>query len=398
MKRTFLSLAVFVASFAAPSLFGEAVGGETEDGSVARSPDEYGECTWSGEAICVDESGCDYDGYSSQETDYWYDAHTGEYHDLTFSDGSAIEEMVSEETADSKAPERKDMAGKEVAEANDTILIEDAATGQARSEDVAYEPAFDEYSCEMYGCEGYAGNGCAWDENTEYVESDEGTSEEDSYREQKLAQPAEEASDSPSPEPVEEIAQAQITDDERQYDDFDCGYDECWYEYAYQEQVAAESLSGEDGELGSDEELQMWMDAEIEEMVAAAEQQDEQIASYAEGELGSDEELEMWIDAEIEEMIAATTRDEQIDSYAQGELGSDEELEYLIDAEFDRTIAASQPQKQKQNVVRREAILSLARTLDQVSATLQAISQHLTDVATSEVAELPAWTDEPVRR
>jgi len=56
---------------------------------------------------------------------------------------------------------------------------------------------------------------------------------------------------------------------------------------------------------------------------------------------------------------------------------------------------ASQQPKQSDND--REAILSVARTLDRVGTALQALSRHLTEMADAEVAELPA-SDETIQR
>jgi hypothetical protein len=159
------------------------------------------------------------------------------------------------------------------------------------------------------------------------------------------------------------MAEWQVSDQNPQYDEYDCPYDECWYEYGIEEPVAtAESLDNRDeGEVGCDEELECWVEAEMDEMITASEQQDEQIAGYEAGELGSDEELECWIDAEIDQMTTAS-------------------------------------QQRAKEVVSRNAILSLARTLDRMSATLQAISRHLTEMAAPEVAEVQVWIDEPVLR
>jgi len=266
MKRTFLHLAVFVASLAGPVVLGGTVRCEAEDGSTEMCAEGTEECTNLYESPCVAESQCDYEDCDNEDGDYWYDTQTGEYCDLVFSDESEIEEMVLEETAESKVAERADTADDRLAEADLSILVEDVATEQMRSRVAVDEYAYeDEYCCDIYDCEGY-----------------------------------------------------------------DCAYDEWWHERSYKERVAMAESSGntvgnEEGELGSDEELECWMDAEIDQMIAASQQHAEQIG-------------------------------------------------------------------------RRKAILSLARTLDQVSATLQAISRHLADVAASEVAELPAGIDEPIER
>ncbi len=394
MKRTFTSLTVLIASLAGVLLMGGSARCETDDGSVATSTDDDGACADMYKTPCAAQSLCDNEDCTFEGANYWYDTETGEYHEHVFSDQLAADELAREETAETMVSECADMVDDEPAETDVSILVEDAATEQLRSQETADEyDNDDKYCCDIYGCEGYDCEGYAYEEDSEYAESDEQISQEDvaidadegeqsaeeyhagydecfwdcgdePYIGEESTDLVEDTNDTPASETVEEIVDGPMSDEDQQQDAYE-DY-EYWYEYGYQEEVAAAESAAdtsdcEKGELGTDQELESWVDAEIAKMIAASQQQNEQIASYEEGELGADVELECW-----------------------------------VEVEFDQLIAASQPQEEE--VISRQAILSLARTLDGMSATLKAVSRHLTEMAAPEVAERPVWIDESTQR
>ena len=66
-----------------------------------------------------------------------------------------------------------------------------------------------------------------------------------------------------------------------------------------------------------------------------------------------------------------------------------------MEVDLEKMRVASQQPEQTDND--REAILSLARTLDRFGTALQALSRELTEMADAEVAELPT-SDETIQR
>lgn len=349
----------------------------------------------------------DEEEYTSEDVDYWYDSETGEYHDYEF----AAEEMTPEETVEANTPE-------EPAQDETSILVEDASIAAA-DEEPAYDK--DEHSYDdMYDYEdeyAYEYNDFAESSAEEEVEAtteavaaeeseqeyddywDDGYEDggEDSYFEEESVEIVEDTPEPSNDENVDDLddgydyweqyqldypeGMEQLADDSEraveeavdevteEADDFDYGY-EYWDEYEY----------GEDVEQIADDNEQV-----------AEESTDEEVAEESDDFDYGDEywnEYDYYYEDALEAEIVENSED--------GELGADAELECWIEADLAKMkkVASRQP---KQSVNDREAILSLARTLDRVGTALQALSRELTEMADAEVAELPT-SDEAIQR
>lgn len=369
MTRSVLSLAILFATLTGSLLLTKAVRSDTGDDAQAMTPQDNGCCP----AMCdpLYEEGCDY------------------YYDGIGCD-TPLDAPASDEIAEDAVP---DEAGNEVELASEVAAEENTD----KDVDFWYDSETDEY----YDYE------FAADDAAEEMTGEETVAE------------SENPFDGPAVDEASiliEDASIAVVEEEQAYDEEEHNYDEMYDyegEYAYEsykyteqsveneveaitESVATEE-SEEEYELGADAELRYWMEVALEEMtdVEAAEKVAKETTEAMTVESDDfDYGYEYWdeYDYYYEEAEVA----ELVENWEEGELGADAELECWIEVDLERMkkVASRQP---KQTDNDREAILSLARTLDQVGTALQALSRELTEMADAEVAELPV-SDETIQR
>ncbi len=448
MTRSVLSLAILLAALSGSLLQTKAVRSDTGDDPQAtesqdngccpamRDPlyeEEYGyyyegrgcdppqntpKCDEPEENVASDQTGVetestsevDAEEYANEDVDYWYDSETGEYYDHDFADENTTEEMPIEDTAETVAEQEDPFA--DPADDEASILIEDASIAATEEElaaqdemQHAYEEMYDYDDEDAYDYYGYGESSAEEkvEETTESIATEESEEvydyycdesyweeEEDSHFEEESIELVEETPESSTDESVddfdygyeygelyeeeyaksmeqvaEETADEEVTEES---DEFDYGY-EYWDEYEY----------GEDVEQIADDSEQVAEETPVEEVTEESDEFDYGDEYW--------DEYDYYYEDAVEAEIVENTED--------GELGADAELECWIEADLEELTVASQQQEQSDND--REAILSLARTLDRAGTALQALSRHLTELADAEVAELPT-SDETIQR
>jgi len=383
------------------------------EGIGSDAPQNVPACDELAEGVASDEAGDEAESaseisaeeYADEDADYWYDSETDEYYDHEFAADDASEEMTGEETVETVAEGENPFEGPAVDEAS--ILVEDASIA-VTEEKQAYDEEEHNYD-EMYDYEGeyayeyYEAAEPSVEEEveatTETVATEESEEEYDDYWVCDDFQRDEEEGSRFEEESVELVEESPVPATEEIADDFDYGY-EYWDEYDYYHEEAEEAElveSAEEGELGADAELECWMEVALEEMTDAEAAVQVAEATTEKATVESDEfdyGYEYW--DEYDYYYEEAEEAELVENWEEGELGADAELECWIEVDLERMrkVASRQP---KQSDNDREAILSLARTLDRVGTALQSLSRDLTKMADAEVAELPA-SDETIQR
>jgi hypothetical protein len=409
MKRTLFSCCVWLTSLAIPVLATGVLRAETDCCGQVYRPDEgdcvcpydemesYGECHWyynhcdpdaempqseEDVSICTEPSppepppvepttATDVEQFTGEAADYWYDSESGSYHYYEFTD----EEVVTNETAEEAIDDLFDFVDTEDDQSDMAEQVEEVAPESADT--YGYEDTYDYYSeYEDYGWEYGEPSYCPADE----------------------VPAVETAQDVTAPEPVQPSWTEAIVEDPWQ-EEYDYAYDDEEYEYRYGDAYDYDAEVTERTE---------WDDADDEpaqDEVAEDTWEDEYYSDYE--EYYSEYDDYDWVeDAEAvqeEETVEPVAEDGDVveswddDPYDYGydeyDYGYDyeyweQEASDVATAETEDTVVTVKDEDSSQ--LQREAVLSLARTLDRFGSALQNLSQQLTDMVAEEVAEGPA--------
>jgi len=389
--------------------------------------DEAGEDTGSASEVDAEE-------YTYEDVDYWYDSETDEYYEYDFGADDLMEEMAVEETA--KSVEKEANPFRELVQDEASILLEDISIapteGKQAHETVEYEHTYDEmydyeyaYDCYWDDCYGEQEDGSYLDEESPELvaETTESSSDVNAESpeywyeywealEQEYADSLEVVVEHSEQVVVETVAEPAAPSDE---------FDDYWHEYwevleqqyadslelvvEHSEQVVMETTA--EATAPSDELDDYWyeyweaLEQEYADSMEAVVEHSEQVAAKpTELVIDESDDLDYWYEYwdEYDYYDEVAEEVELVESLAEGEdgeLGADAELECWMEADLEEMMVAFQRQEQADND--REAILSVARTLDRVGTALQALSRELTEMADAEVADLPA-SDTTIQR
>ena len=415
MKRTLFSFCIWLTSLAVALLSSGAVRAESSCDIAVHTPDDgdcvcpysetesYGECHWyynhcdptaevnEPEAVAaseepapcepVEEPASDVEPLADEQADYWYDSESGSYYYYDFTDDA----VVSEETAEDALNDLFDFADAEDVESDTS----------AQTEEVASDTA-DAYANE-YG-DHYYEEGDYYSEYEDYGwESDE-----QSYcpeDEVPAVDPAQNVTANESTEDVADDAawQDSIVEDPWQ-EEYDYAYDDEEYEYRYGDEYDYDAEVTEDTQWDA-------ADASVDDQVTDDAWEDEYYSDYE--EYYSEYDDYNWADdeqtAETEEAVEPVAENgESVELWEDDHYDYDyDEYEYGYDYEYWEEQASDVQATEAENNVatvddesanelHREAVLSLAHTLDRFGSALQNLSRKLTNMVTEEVAEGPA--------
>ncbi len=407
MKRTLFSCCIWLTSLAVALLSSGIVRAESccdtgvrivDDGDCVcpcSETESYGGCHWYynhcdpiAEAVEPDEfvsseeptpcepavepaQASDVEPPADEQADYWYDSESESYYYYDFTDDA----VVSEETAEDALTDLFNFADAEDADSDTSTPTEEVASDTADTYANEYGDDYSEY--EDYGWE--------FDEQS-YCPADE----------------------VPAVDPVQDITATESTEDEigdtawpdsivedPWQEEYDYAYDDEEYEYRYGDEYDYDAEVTEDTQWDAG-------DASVDDQVTDDAWEDEYYSDYE--EYYSEYDDYDWSDddqaAETDETIEPVAEDGEVVESWEDEYDHDA-YEYGYDYEYWEEQApdvqaieaednVATVDSEDANELSREAVLSLAHTLDRFGSALQNLSRQLTDMVTEEVAEGPA--------